>query len=153
MSIRDLVLAPSTLAARVFNPFQSLVTLAARLYVSWQFLDAGFGKITRWDSTVLLFENEYHTPYLSPHSAADAGTFGELFFPTLLVLGLFGRLSAMGLFCVNALAVVSYSRVLPAEGSEAALGQHILWGTMLIFIIVFGPGKISTDHLLVRSRL
>jgi putative oxidoreductase len=153
MSIRDLVLAPSIFAARLFNPLQSLVALAARLYVSWQFWNAGYIKVSNWQSTLYLFENEYHTPYLSPQTAAIAGTFGELFFPTLLVLGLFGRLSAVGLFCVNAVAVISYSQVLLADGSEAALAQHILWGTLLLFIIVYGPGKMSTDHLLMRSRL
>lgn len=152
MFIRDTVLAPSTFAARMFNPLQPLVALAARLYVSWQFLKAGYLKITSWDSTLYLFENEYHTPLLTPHSAAVAGTFGELFFPSLLIIGLFGRLSALGLFCVNAVAVISYSHVLLAEGSEAALAQHILWGTLLVFIIVYGPGKLSTDHLLMRSR-
>ena len=106
MSIRDLVLAPSTFAARMLNPLQSLVAAAARLYVSWQFLNAGYIKITNWTGTEFLFENEYHTPFLSPHDAAIAGTFGELFFPTLVALGLFGRLSALALFCVNIVAVI-----------------------------------------------
>jgi len=108
--------------------------------------------VTSWDSTLYLFENEYHTPLLSPHAAAVAGSFGELFFPTLLALGFAGRLSAIGLFAVNAMAVISYSQVLLAEGSEAALGQHILWGTLLVFLIVYGPGKVSLDYLLNRSR-
>jgi putative oxidoreductase len=153
MSIRDLILAPSTFAARLLNPLQSPVAAAARLYVSWQFLNAGYIKITNWTSTEFLFENEYHTPFLTPHVAAIAGTAGELFFPTLVALGLFGRLGALGLFCVNIVAVISYSNVLLAEGSEAALAQHILWGTLLLFIIVYGPGKLSIDHLLMRSRL
>jgi uncharacterized membrane protein YphA (DoxX/SURF4 family) len=42
--------------------------------------------------------------------------------------------------------------VLLAEGSEAALGQHLLWGTLLLFLIVYGPGKFSLDYLLDRSR-
>ncbi len=61
-------------------------------------------------------------------------------------------MSAIGLFAVNAMAVISYSQVLLAEGSEAALGQHILWGTLLVFLIVYGPGKLSLDYLLHRSR-
>jgi putative oxidoreductase len=122
------------------------------LYVSWQFLKSGYLKVTTWDSTLALFENEYHTPLLSPHAAAVAGAFGELFFPTLLVLGLVGRLSAIGLFAVNAMAVISYRQVLLAEGFEAALGQHVLWGTLLTFLIVYGPGKFSLDYLLSRSR-
>jgi putative oxidoreductase len=120
--------------------------------VCWQFLKSGYLKITTWDTTLYLFDNEYHTPVLSPHVAAVAGTFGELFFPTLLIIGLAGRLSAIGLFCVNAMAVISYSQVLLAEGSEAALGQHILWGSLLLFLIVFGPGRISVDYLATRRR-
>ena len=152
MSLRDVLSAPSLLAARVFNPLQSPVAFAARLYVSWQFLKSGYLKITSWESTLSLFDSEYHTPWLSPHDAAVAGTFGELFFPTLLVLGLFGRLSALGLSVVNAVAVISYAQVLLAEGSEAALGQHVLWGTMLAFLIVYGPGKFSLDYFLYRAR-
>jgi putative oxidoreductase len=152
MSLLDKISAPDAMAARLLNPLQSLYALGARLYVSWQFLKSGYLKVTSWDSTLYLFENEYHTPVLPPHVAAVAGAFGELFFPTLLVLGFVGRLSAIGLFAVNAMAVISYSQVLLAEGSEAALGQHILWGTLLVFLIIYGPGKFSLDYLLNRSR-
>jgi putative oxidoreductase len=152
MSLLEKISAPDAMAARLLNPLQSLFALGARLYVSWQFLKSGYLKVTSWDSTLYLFENEYHTPVLPPHVAAVAGAFGELFFPTLLVLGIVGRLSAVGLFAVNAMAVISYSQVLLAEGSEAALGQHILWGTLLVFLIIYGPGKFSLDYLLNRSR-
>jgi len=152
MSLLEKISAPDAFAARLLNPLQSLFALGARLYVGWQFMKAGYLKVTSWDSTIYLFENEYHTPLLSPHAAAVAGSFGELFFPALLVLGLVGRLSAIGLFAVNAMAVISYSQVLLAEGSEAALGQHILWGTLLVFLIIYGPGKFSLDYLLDRLR-
>jgi putative oxidoreductase len=152
MSPLDKISAPDAMAARLLNPLQSLYALGARLYVSWQFLKSGYLKVSSWDTTIYLFENEYHTPVLSPHAAAVAGSFGELFFPTLLVLGLVSRLSAIGLFAVNAMAVISYSQVLLAEGSEAALGQHVSWGTLLVFLIVYGPGKFSLDYLLDRSR-
>ena len=152
MSLLKKISAPDAFAARLLNPLQSLFALGARLYVSWQFMKSGYLKVTSWDSTIYLFENEYHTPLLSPHAAAVAGSFGELFFPALLVLGLVGRLSAIGLFAVNAMAVISYSQVLLAEGSEAALGQHILWGTLLVFLIIYGPGKFSLDYLLDRLR-
>jgi len=151
MSALDTVYVPNTLAARLLDPLRSVFALGARLYVSWQFLKSGYLKVTSWDSTLYLFENEYHTPVLSPHAAAVAGAFGELFFPMLLVLGLMGRLSAVGLFAVNAMAVISYSDVLLAEGSEAALGQHILWGTLLVFLIVYGPGIFSLDRVFKRS--
>jgi putative oxidoreductase len=63
-----------------------------------------------------------------------------------------GAFEGRRLFAVNAMAVISYSQVLLAEGSEAALGQHILWGTLLVFLIIYGPGKFSLDYLLDRSR-
>jgi len=152
MSALQKILAPDAAAARLLNPLQPLFAFGARLYVGWQFFKSGYIKITTWDSTLYLFENEYHTPVLSPHVAAVVGTFGELFFPTVLVIGIAGRLSAIGLFAVNAMAVISYANVLLAEGYEAALAQHVLWGTLLLFLIIYGPGKLSLDYLLNRSR-
>jgi uncharacterized membrane protein YphA (DoxX/SURF4 family) len=51
------------------------------------------------------------------------------------------------------MAVISYSNVLLAEGYEAALGNHVLWGTLLLGLSVFGPGKISIDTWLERRAL
>jgi putative oxidoreductase len=76
------------------------------------------------------------------------GSFGELFFPVLLVLGLGGRVAPLGLFAVNLMAVISYANVLLAEGFEAALAQHVLWGFMLVLLTVFGQGALSADRLL-----
>ncbi len=146
------ILLPDILLGRALNWLQSLFALGARWYVSWQFLKSGYLKITSWSSTLYLFENEYHTPVLPPHAAAVAGTCGELFFPALLVLGFASRVGAVGLLAVNAMAVISYSQVLLAEGSEAALGQHILWGSLLLFLCIYGPGKFSIDYLLDRTR-
>jgi putative oxidoreductase len=133
---------------RWLDTLQPLALLAARLYVTDVFWRSGWLKLTSWDSTLDLFRDEYHVPLLPPDVAAVAGTFGELFFPALLVLGLFGRVGALGTFFVNAMAVISYSNVLLAEGYEAALGNHILWGALLLGLTVFGPGKISVDYWL-----
>jgi putative oxidoreductase len=135
---------------RWLDKLQPLALLAARVYVTDVFWKSGWLKLTHWDSTLDLFQTEYHVPVLPPTVAAVCGTFGELFFPALLVLGFFSRLGALGTFVVNAMAVISYSDVLLAEGSEAALGQHILWGTLLLGLIVFGPGKLSVDTWLQR---
>lgn len=135
------------------RPLESLLLLATRLYVSWQFLKSGWLKLTDWDTTLFLFQEEYHTPLLSPAVAAVAGTFGELFFPALLIVGLLGRYAAAGLFVVNVVAVASYAHVLLADGFEAALGQHYLWGFMLLVLIVFGSGRWAVDSLVgSRSR-
>ena len=122
--------------------------LAARLWVSWQFLKSGWLKLANWDVTVELFHMEYQVPLLHPTLAAVLGTAGELLFPVLLVLGLLTRLGAVGLFAVNALAVVSYWHVLGAEGYEAALAQHVLWGFMLAVLAVCGGGALALDQKL-----
>jgi putative oxidoreductase len=121
-----------------------------RWFVSWQFLKSGWLKLTNWDVTLELFRSEYQVPVLSPAVAAVAGSFGELFFPILLILGLFTRAGALGLFTVNLMAVVSYWHVLGAEGSEAALAQHVLWGFMLAVIALVGAGELSIDRWLER---
>jgi len=125
--------------------------LVTRVYVAWQFLKSGWLKVTDWETTQFLFEEEYKVPLVSPMLAAVGGTFGELVFPVLLILGLLTRYAAAGLFAVNILAVVSYAHVLLGEGFEAALGQHYLWGYMLLVVVIFGPGRLSVDAWLKAS--
>jgi putative oxidoreductase len=139
------------MAERVARPLEPLLLLVTRVYVSWQFLKSGWLKLADWETTRFLFEEEYHTPFLPPVVAAIAGTAGELVFPVLLILGLLGRYAAVGLFAVNIVAVVSYSHVLLTEGFEAALGQHYLWGFMLLVLVVFGPGRWALDSTGARK--
>lgn len=136
--------------ARLLTPLADLVALAARVYVGWQFLKSGWLKLQDWDTTLYLFANEYRVPLLAPQAAAAAGTAGELLFPVLLMLGLTGRLGALGLSAVNALAVISYAHVLLQDGFEAAIGQHVLWGWLLAVLVVYGPGRLSVDRWLAR---
>jgi putative oxidoreductase len=136
---------------RGLDRLRPLLLAGTRFWVSWQFLKSGWLKLTAWDTTLELFRSEYHVPVLPPTVAAVIGTFGELCFPVLLILGLFTRLGALGLFAVNAMAVISYWHVLGGEGFEAALAQHVLWGYMLAVIAMVGGGGISLDALLEKS--
>jgi putative oxidoreductase len=139
-----------TAFARLLDPLRPWLLLGTRLWVSWQFLKSGWLKLTTWETTLELFRSEYQVPLLPPGLAAVCGTFGELFFPVLLVLGVFTRFGALGLFAVNALAVISYWHVLGGEGFEAALAQHVLWGYMLAVILLCGAGTLSLDEKLAR---
>lgn len=141
----------NTLATTALTPFQSLFLLALRLYVSWQFLKSGWLKLQDWETTRLLFEEEYRVPLVSPDVAAALGTAGEIVFPALLIAGLLGRYAALGLSAVNVVAVVAYAHVLTSEGFEAALAQHYLWGLMLLTLLLFGPGRLSVDAVLARK--
>src|SRR5215472_7657654 len=144
------LVAAHTALGRLLDHLRSLTLLGMRFYVGWQFWKSGWLKVTAWSSTLELFRSEYHVPLLPPPVAAVTGASGELFFPTLLFLGLFSRVGALGAFFVNAMAVISYRQVLLADGSEAALGQHVLWGFMLLTLAVCGPGRIALDSLLER---
>jgi putative oxidoreductase len=150
MSILSSIVTRHAQLGRWLDRLQSLLLLATRFYVGWQFTKSGWLKITSWDTTLDLFHNEYHVPLLPPDLAAVMGTCGELGFPLFLYLGLFTRFGAFGQFFVNAMAVISYRQVLLAEGYEAALGQHVLWGFMLLVVMLFGAGKYSLDHWLER---
>jgi putative oxidoreductase len=141
---------PLSLLARVLDTLQAPFALATRLYVSEVFLRSGWLKISSWDQTLSLFKDEYHVPLLPPALAAVVGTFGELLFPLLVILGLAGRLGALGMFAVNAMAVISYAHVLYQEGFEAAIGQHYLWGFMLLVLALNGPGAWSVDRLIEK---
>jgi putative oxidoreductase len=140
-----------TSLVQLLNSLQPAFALATRIYVSWVFLKSGWLKLTMWDQTLSLFEVEYHVPLLPPMLAAVLGTLGELFFPLLLIIGLAGRVGALGLMAVNVLAVISYRHVLLQDGFEAAIGQHYLWTFMLLMLIVYGPGAWSVDRLLVKG--
>jgi putative oxidoreductase len=129
-----------TTAQHLLTYLQAPATLAARVFVGMAFFRSGLTKIADWDTTLALFADEYHVPLLPPDVAAVAGTFGELFFPVLLVLGLLGRFSALSLSFVNIVAVLSLAEVAPA-----ALQQHQFWGTLLVGIVLWGPGKWSVD--------
>lgn len=127
--------------------FTPIIDLALRGYVGWQFLKSGWLKVTQWDSTLALFEYEYHVPLLPPPLAAAMGAGGELLLPLLLIPGIAGRFAAAGLFVVNAVAVASYPDL-----SELGLADHLLWGTILLVLAAHGPGRLSIDHWL-KNRL
>lgn len=137
-----------SVVTQALNAAQPLAALAARVYLAQVFFLSGLTKVHDWDTTLLLFTEEYKVPLLSPQLAAISGTAGELVLPVLLLLGLAGRFSALGLSVVNAVAVISLAEIAPA-----ALQQHITWGVLLAALAVHGVGKWSVDCLWIQPRL
>jgi len=137
------------LMSSLLDRLQPLLLLAARLYVALIFFRAGWLKLSDWSSTLVLFRETYKVPLLSPELAAYIGTFGELVFPVLIVLGLAGRLGAAGLFVVNVMAVASYLDLFGFE-CPAGINAHYYWGSILLALIVFGPGRISLDEIILQ---
>jgi putative oxidoreductase len=129
----------------------SLLNLGLRIFVGWQFFKSGWVKISDWNSTLSLFRTEYHVPVLPPEVAAVMGASGELFFPVLLLLGLFSRPAALGLLAVNIMAVISYPDLFTFE-CPAAINDHLYWGLLLLVLLCFGAGKFSLDSILAKMK-
>jgi putative oxidoreductase len=140
LNLPPFVALPLRRIVTALEALQPLAQLAARLYVAQAFFLSGLTKIRDWDTTLALFQDEYHVPLLPPGLAAVMGTSGELGLPVLLVLGLAGRFAAAGLSFVNVVAVLSLAEIAPA-----ALQQHEFWGSLLIGLLLWGPGRWSLD--------
>jgi putative oxidoreductase len=79
---------------------------------------------------------------LPPAFAAYSATIVELGCAALLIVGLAGRVNALGLFILNFVAVISYE--------YATLKDHLPWGLILLVCMLSGPGKLSIDYLISR---
>lgn len=140
-----------SIEGKLLNPLAPIADLVARLYLAKVFFLSGYNKIMDWDTTLYLFEEEYRVPLLSPHLAALSGTAGELVLSVMLALGLLTRFSALGLFFLNIVAVVSYYHVL--SGLQAAINDHLQWGILLALVMFLPVQKITLDHLVLKRVL
>tara|TARA_A100000171_G_scaffold52210_1_gene69550 strand:+ start:1815 stop:2267 length:453 start_codon:yes stop_codon:yes gene_type:complete len=111
--------------------------LGLRIWVGMIFFRSGLQKLEDWDNTLDLFQYEYAIPFL-PHSfAAYSATFFELIAAPLLMVGFLTRLSAFPLLGMTIVIQLTY---LQHE-------HHYAWGTVLLLIILKGPGALSLDQL------
>lgn len=136
---------------RGLNAHQPAAQLAARWFIAGVFFRSGLTKIADWETTVALFTDEYHVPLLSPEIAAALGTSAELALPVLILFGFAGRFAAAGLFILNIVAVISVE-----DMPIPALQQHIFWGSVLIGLLLWGPGRWSVDRFIwpwLRERV
>ena len=119
-----------------------LLALAARVAVAAIFFFSGRTKVEGWltvsDTAYMLFREEYKVPLLPPEVAAHMATYAEHLFPALLVLGLFTRLSALGLLFMTAvIQVFVYPDAWPT---------HLSWAGLMLYLIGRGAGPISLDR-------
>jgi len=144
-------------------PANSLATLPSRalallervpVAVPQLFFRAGMGlvfwrsaqsKLASWDTTILLFQEEYKVPVLPPEIAAYLATTVELTTPILLLLGLATRLGAAAML---GMTLVIQFLVYPQNYPD-----HLLWAGPLLYLILRGPGSLSLDHLIRRRFL
>jgi putative oxidoreductase len=121
----------------------SLIQLAMRIGIGAVFFNSGLLKIDSWEFAVKLFEDEYKVPFIDPTLAARLATFNELTFPILLFLGLATRLATLPLLgMVGVIQIFVYPQ---------AWTEHLLWASVLVFLLTRGSGPISLDHLIERA--
>lgn len=132
----------STLCARLERFPLSILQLAMRLGIAAVFFRSGMLKLDSWQFAVLLFRDEYQLPLIAPELAARLATTLELGIPPLLALGLATRLATLPL--LGMIAVIQLL-VYPNAWSE-----HLMWGSILLFLLTRGGGSISVDHLMAR---
>src|SRR5712672_1765203 len=72
----------------------ALLALPLRAAVAVIFWNSAMAKLANWDTTIVLFTDEYQVPLLPPELAAYMAATIELTSPTLLVLGLLTRAAA-----------------------------------------------------------
>jgi putative oxidoreductase len=123
----------------------SILQFLFRFSIAYTFWNAGIVKIQSWQPTVALFANEYRVPILPPEVAAILATAVELTCPVLLVLGLATRLATLPML---GMTIVIQTFVYPDLWHI-----HLLWATILVFILTKGPGAISLDHVIAKTLL
>lgn len=120
----------------------ALLALIARMAISAIFFFSGRTKVegflTLTESAYALFREEYRLPLVPPEIAAHLAAYAEHFFPLLLLLGLFTRLSALALLAMTA---VIQTFVYPD-----AWPTHLTWAGLLLYLLARGPGPVSLDQ-------
>ena len=136
------------LASRLPEGIALLVTRVALAGIFWR---SGRTKIEEGtlfsisEQAYFLFEYEYTGLPIPPAIATPMATLAEHLLPLLLVLGLFTRLSALGL--VTMTLVIQFF-VYP----EAWWSTHIVWFAMAAILISRGGGLLSLDAALAARR-
>jgi len=118
----------------------SIHQLLFRLAVAGVFFRAGLQKARGWETTIALFSDEYKLPGFPPEIAAVMATCFELGCSTLLILGLASRLATLPLLgMIMIIQLLVYPQAWP---------EHLMWGSILIFLLTRGPGAFSLDRLI-----
>jgi putative oxidoreductase len=133
---------------RVAQHLTWLAPLFARIVVGWVFLWSGWGKLTHLREVTENFAG-WGIPFPQVLTPVVSGIefFGGLF----LLLGLLTRISAGALGVVMIVAVRS-AKWGDIDSLETLLGfEEVAYLALFLWLAVAGPGRISLDHLLLRS--
>jgi len=139
------------LLVRAASNCQSAFLLAIRLYWGWQFCQGGWGKLHNL-SDVTGFFTELGIPF--PHFNAILASSTECFGGALLLVGLASRLVSLPLIftMVVAYATADREKLLGIfnDPDTFVTATPFLFMLASLIILIFGPGKVSLDHVIGR---
>src|SRR5271163_393220 len=137
--------------AKVVSALQSLFLLLVRVYWGWQLSQNGWAKLHSLPKVTDFFTS---LGLPAPHATATFVSSFEFICGILLALGLLSRIAALGLAIdmFTAYWTADHEALFafisdPDKFQNAASFIFLFVG---LFILIFGPGKISLDHLLDR---
>ena len=130
-----------SIAAVFWNSGQTKIQGLAINIVNGEFM-LGWPRLS--DSAVALFRDEYQLPLIPPEIAAPLAATAEHVLPLMLLFGIATRLSALGLLLMT---LVIQLLVYPD-----AYATHGTWAALLLFLMARGPGALSIDCWIKRSR-
>ncbi|MFM9845455.1 MAG: DoxX family protein [Dongiaceae bacterium] len=122
-------------------PF-AIAPLLMRIGMGLVFWRSAQTKLANWDTTLLLFREEYRVPVLPPELAAYLATAVELTAPILLAFGLATRLGAG--------AMLGMTLVIQLFVYPQSYPDHLLWAGPLVYLVLRGPGALSIDHAIQK---
>ncbi|MEW6341856.1 MAG: DoxX family protein [Paraburkholderia sp.] len=124
-----------------------------RLALALPFLRSGR---TRWDgflslspATLYLFENQFKVhlfgaayAFPAPDTVALLVAVAEIALPSLLILGLATRLTALALLVMTGVIQLVFP--------DGWANFHLYWASLAVGIMAIGPGALSLDQLIER---
>lgn len=144
MQVRSLIEWGIGVAEKLPAPIFELSMRVAIAVVFWQSARTKVeGVLTLKQSTFFLFQYEYALPVIPHDIAAYLATYSEHFFPVLIVLGLATRFAAA--------ALLMMTLVIQVFVYPGAWSVHLMWASILLYLLAKGPGVLSLDHLIRRK--
>ncbi len=156
MTLRRLYARGAQLLAPFLSPVQALAPLLTRLVLGETFLLTGLGKWRNFANTTDFFA-ELGIPVPAANAALVATV--ELVGGICLMLGLGTRLAAVLLSSTMVVALLTADRgaLLTALSFSGERGLTdvvpLVFLMLLAWLIAFGPGRLSVEHLLSRRRV
>jgi putative oxidoreductase len=138
-------------AVRAASALESPFLLAVRFYWGWQLTESGWGKLHNLPKV-----SEFFTSLNLPMPAQTAVFIScvEFFGGILLILGLLARLNALVLTVNMLMAYLTADREALlsffSDPDKFAAAAPYVFLIAAVIILVFGPGLLSLDTLLLR---